>query len=355
MFGSTQKTPYTEPEWKIPGYTGYIQGIQETYKKTPVMAQLETKAPEPDSFLYTRTAVPPKPTPSRDPCNNPEALRKAIPGNLWPALQASAVQPSFKPPMSMVNLGDERVNPFVTSYHVDFKAPFEGHEQLRSPNRNEDLVKTTASLKDIYKSCYNRVGEKRLQKMISTMRERMEAKLGNSNNNAFRTRKLFKMYDTEQTGKVHFENFRNMCETFGMQLDDDNLMALFYVYDPQGTGFLEYESLVQQLLSPSDFAFYLGYVDNSQGMVDEQRRQQIIEQLGKKLSPVLPQLEQVLAAFDGEGRGFLSRRDLMGGCAAVGLVLSEPEYKALEPVLKLDDQGHIHYAEFCALFKEKSA
>lgn len=72
--------------------------------------------------------------------------------------------------------------------------------------------------------------------MISTMRERMEAKLGNSNNNAFRTRRLFKMYDKEGTGRVHFEDFRNMCEAFGMQLDDDSLMALYYVYDPEVGG-----------------------------------------------------------------------------------------------------------------------
>jgi hypothetical protein len=38
-------------------------------------------------------------------------------------------------------LGDERIVPFRTSYGVDFKAPFQGTEQLRSPNRNEDLVK----------------------------------------------------------------------------------------------------------------------------------------------------------------------------------------------------------------------
>lgn len=77
---------------------------------------------------------------------------------------------------------------------------------------------------------------KRLQKMISTMRERMEAKLGNSNNNAFRMRKLFKMYDKTDTGRVHFEDFRNMAETFGMQLDDDSLMALYFVYDPEVRG-----------------------------------------------------------------------------------------------------------------------
>ncbi|GIL66731.1 hypothetical protein Vafri_20218, partial [Volvox africanus] len=32
----------------------------------------------------------------------------------------------------------------------------------------------------------------------------------------------------------------------------------------QGTGYLEYEALVSQLMSPSDLAFYKGYVDYSQ-------------------------------------------------------------------------------------------
>lgn len=51
---------------------------------------------------------------------------------------------------------------------------------------------------------------KRLQKMTSTMRERMEAKLGNSNNNGFKTRKLFKMYDHTNTGRV------SACRTAGV-------------------------------------------------------------------------------------------------------------------------------------------
>jgi len=38
--------------------------------------------------------------------------------------------------------------------------------------------------------------------MISTMRERMSAKMGNNNDNAFKMRKLFKMYDTEDAGLV---------------------------------------------------------------------------------------------------------------------------------------------------------
>lgn len=38
-------------------YTGYIRGMGETFAKTPVMAQWETKEPPPDSFLYGRSKV----------------------------------------------------------------------------------------------------------------------------------------------------------------------------------------------------------------------------------------------------------------------------------------------------------
>lgn len=49
---------------------------------------------------------------------------------------------------------------------------------------------------------------KRLAKMISTMRERLSAKLGNNNDNAFKMRKLFKMYDKQDTGMVSSTSFR---------------------------------------------------------------------------------------------------------------------------------------------------
>jgi hypothetical protein len=109
------------------------------------------------------------------------------------------------------------------------------------------------------------------------MRERMSAKMGNKNDNAYKMRKLFKAYDKGDTGmvraarvhcpphahiacrpwplwgacaclaltcarggacavglQVHFEDFRTFCESMGMQLDDDSLLALYYVHDPEG-------------------------------------------------------------------------------------------------------------------------
>jgi hypothetical protein len=100
-----------------------------------------------------------KTKPPPHPCPPASQFKKPQPGNIWPMLQETAIQESYKPPVSNIALGDSRISPFKTSYNDDFKAPFEGHDRLRSPNRNEDLAKTTASLVDIYKSAYNRVGE----------------------------------------------------------------------------------------------------------------------------------------------------------------------------------------------------
>lgn len=59
-------------------YTGYMQGMSETFKKTPMMAQLETKAPTEESFIHTRTASPPKLQPARDPCNFPDSFKVGL-------------------------------------------------------------------------------------------------------------------------------------------------------------------------------------------------------------------------------------------------------------------------------------
>jgi len=110
-------------------FTGHVQGLSETFQKTPVMAQLETKDPEPTSFLHTRSQVPYKTThigTIRDPCNKPEQFRKDDPDNLWPRLQSTAKQPSAKPPVSSIALGDQRIDTFRTMYGCSFSPPFSG-------------------------------------------------------------------------------------------------------------------------------------------------------------------------------------------------------------------------------------
>lgn len=351
---ATTATPYTEPEFKIPGYTGHIHGLAETYKKTPIPCQVETIDPQLDSFVYTRTQLHHKPTFStvlKDPCNDGKVFtHRAHPENIWPNLQTKAIQDSFKPPVSNIILGDTRVDPFKTSYGYDFRAPFPGHDRLRSPNRNEDLARTTQSLATIYKSSYNRVGDMRLEKMISTMRERMETKCGNSNDNAFRIRKLFLAWDARNTGMIHYEDLRQMCESFGMQLDDDHLLALFSVYDPDGTGYLAYMDLVKHLMHPDTFCYYVGSVDNSQKAADGTWVKTLMGMVGRKFAPVVEELVPVLRAFDDNGTGYLFRNDLLAGCAALGVIVSETEFESMMPVLKTNSAGQIDYVHLCSLF-----
>lgn len=99
--------------------------------------------------------------------------------------------------------------------------------------------------------------------MVANMAERLAAKLGNSNDNAFRMRRLFKMYDKDASGYVQLEDLRMMMETFGIQLDDDSLLSLYYAYDPIGSGVLEYERLMTALLDPDYLALYTGHQDNT--------------------------------------------------------------------------------------------
>jgi hypothetical protein len=54
-------------------------------------------------------------------------------------------------------------------------------------------------------------------------------------------------------------------ESFGMQLDDDSLLALYSVYDQEGSGYLAYEDIVKQLLDSDYYAMYSpAGVDNTQ-------------------------------------------------------------------------------------------
>ncbi|GBF88223.1 flagellar associated protein [Raphidocelis subcapitata] len=350
MTARVSQQPFAAPDLHIPGYTGYVQGLQEVFMKTPVMAQLETKAPPETSFLHTRTARPPVAAPHRDPCNFPEEIkRKFNTENLWPCLQTRAVQDSFKPPSSNIALGDGRINPFVTSYSTDFSAPFPGHERLRSPMRNHDLAASQAALLGHYAAAYNRVGEKRLAKMISTMRERMSAKMGNNNDNAFKMRKLFKMYDRDGSGLIHYEDFRQFGESFGMQLDDDSLLALYHVHDPDGTGYVAYEPIVQLIMDPDYFCMYSPErIDNTQALADATSTARLVAHLRARVRGGVDGMRAVFEGLDADGSGVLPARQFEAGCAALGVVLSAREREWAERAAGArDGSGATDYRAFC--------
>ncbi|BDA43945.1 hypothetical protein COCOBI_05-1290 [Coccomyxa sp. Obi] len=169
-------------------------------------------------------------------------------------------QPSFKPLSSSLLLGDNRVLAFKTLYGADFAAPFPQDVKLRSPLRNKEQC-DPADLPTLYKHAFNRVGEKRLNDTVLHMKERVAGKIGNANNNAFKLRKLFAMYDTQKTGLIDVEDFRVVSESYGMQLDDDSILALFSRYDRDAIGAIPYRDLMKDLLDEDSYALFCGRDD----------------------------------------------------------------------------------------------
>jgi len=349
------KTAYTEPEWKIPGYSGCIPALVDTYKKTPVMAQVELRQPEEGTFLGSKTFAAPKVNPVRDPCNYSDTFHKPDGGVLWPSLQSKGAQDSAKPPKSNIPLGDDRIETYGTSYSSDFHAPFAPQEHLRSPMRNKDLGAAGADeagldLKSFYKSAYNRVGGARIKAMLVRMRDRFSAKLGNINDNGFRTRRLFKMYDRGQTGLIHFEDFRMMGESFGMQLDDDSLLALYFVMDPEGSGYLPYEEVVRQLLDDDYFAMYTDKVDNSLATSMRKVHTKMVGDLTRKLSANIADILLVFESFDTHKTDTIVERDFLAGCAALGVVFTGSEKDYIMGLAMKEGSKSVEYRAFCSLF-----
>ena len=54
----------------------------------------------------------------------------------------------------------------------------------------------------------------RLDSTLVHMRERLQGKMGNRNDNAFKLRRLFKMYDKEQSGMVSALHWLSHSDVF---------------------------------------------------------------------------------------------------------------------------------------------
>lgn len=141
-----------------------------------------------------------------------------------------------------------------------------------------------------------------------------------------------------------------MTESFGMQLDDDSLLALFYVYDPHGTGSMPYEPFVQKLMHPDYFGFYVDNVDITQAKVDMEATQSMMDTLSRSVAPNLGDLRNVLAGLDTDGTGYLPLKTLLSGVASIGIILHDKELAVIMAKVDRDAAGNISYESFCHLF-----
>lgn len=139
-----------------------------------------------------------------------------------------------------------------------------------------------------------------------------------------------------------------MTESFGMQLDDDSLLALFSIYDPEGTGYMRYEELMMQLLDPDYFSLYVGNVDNTQQHVDHLQASKMIETMVAKFKDAPEAMQSVFLSLDGDESGALRVKDFCTACAILGVVLTEKELEYISQNMGNADQ--INYSDFLTLW-----
>jgi Ca2+-binding EF-hand superfamily protein len=54
-------------------------------------------------------------------------------------------------------------------------------------------------------------------KMITSIGERLAAKLGNANSNAFKIRRQFETHDADGSGRIHLHDLRMMMDSFSIR------------------------------------------------------------------------------------------------------------------------------------------
>mmetsp|Transcript_5365 Transcript_5365/g.14918 ORF Transcript_5365/g.14918 Transcript_5365/m.14918 type:complete len:342 (+) Transcript_5365:160-1185(+) len=261
---------YSEQKYKMTGYSGYIHSLNHTVSKTPIFSQEETMKPPENTFLYERSTEPIK-TPARDPCNDPKNYKKGLPlgqsVNLWPNLQPDP-RPNFtgkdkpsstKPQEVHIVHGDRRIRSKRTAFQLDFKPPSRPNSARAVDPVTLSVMETRDEneLRNMYANSHKRVTKQLLDQIFKSMRERIEAKIDvGTNANAFKLRKLFKMFDAEQNGRIELPDFRIMMESFGIQLSEDQLIVVFSLYDKNFEGEIDYLKLMKDLLDGDYFQFY---------------------------------------------------------------------------------------------------
>jgi hypothetical protein len=90
------------------------------------------------------------------------------------------------------------------------------------------------------------------------MSDRIEAKLGNNGASAFKMRQALEVA-AGSDGVISIDEFKHLMMTVvGITLEQDDLLAVYGIFDRDGSGFCDLEEMMRVLLDDDYFSFYLG-------------------------------------------------------------------------------------------------
>lgn len=251
-------------ERKPPGYTGYVRGAKFTMARTPFSVQADAEEvitnDEPPTGTKERYGFKDTPKPLARP-----ATTFGLPGLHPQDFDSSTCRPPniVGNPSNNHNVtfGDPRIPGSYSAATINRETYKGAPARLVIPGETPltELYKTPAELKHAYGRALARVGKKKVEELISSMSNRINAKLGNKGGSAFNMRsKLVQLADL-QGDDIHIDAMRQlMMSICGITLEIDDLLALFAVYDSEGSGSISLTELMEVLVDKDYFAFFLG-------------------------------------------------------------------------------------------------
>lgn len=354
-------TPANDPRydgrWKMPGYTGHVNGVYETIGTTPVASQrkaLFRNGSELDPLHKPKVAEE-----WRDPCNDPSTYKKANPELLWPSIaEPHGLKKNLNNQSSIV-FGDRRFFQNNTHYNDTHIAPRLQQSlwtpELKNKNIKQDLV--NMSLEDrtaLYKKMTDKLGEVQLKHIVENLRLRFAAKLNTaSNSNGFRLLKLFQNYDANGTGSLEMEEFVRALHAFGVQLPEDAEIVLFANFDANKDGRLDYTEFISSLVEPEYLV--LGF---SSVIKDDKKLDAKVHEIEFILKNRFQQLltgdtggmmKDLFRKFDTDGNGTISREEFLEALLKLNIQVNGIELDAIFKNAS-DTNGRLDYEHFAAHF-----
>jgi len=218
---------------KIVGYAGHIPSIRDTCAES-FRDSLTTANKEYTSMQRS----------FRRPVSAPAFDRSASAMSFNGSSLFSSGLRSGKTSSNLI-LGDNRLwVPKSTNSVVYGRSKDDEEEQLMSPEKRSQQNQR----RRVYEAAKRRVTAKR----INEIKNQMHAKIDQSiTGGPFQLRRSFRMFDRSASGLIDLENFTStLREFFSMAVTEEEVTALFAVYDRDLNGGIDYKEFATIIMEP---------------------------------------------------------------------------------------------------------
>ena len=285
--------------------------------------------------------------------------RKPPPHNLWPELQGKENKEIVKPEhtKSSVTLGDSRLNQPNSMYKINFREQItDTNPRVPGSARLEYWDQMTPKERQqAYARAMKRVSST-LSTVFATLKLRLAAKMGTSNN-AFKMRQFFSTFDVDGSGSISLKEFRYAFESYGIQLSEDHMLAIFSQYDVNFDGNVDYSEFMKILLDPDQYALFSvgeskAAMRKATALSDRDKVRHFYMVHRSKLFANAATIHNVCERIDINGTGYVTLEEFLAECEHVGIGMDTDSQGLLARSLAvgLHDVPLIAYQGFCGFF-----